>query len=118
MVVVPLKPQEGNVSHVSVEQSSLDLTILMPCLNEAETIEVCVRKATTWLASSGLSGEVLVADNGSRDGSQGMAEALGARVVEEVQDFYAPGDTRLWSAITKDDLERVRARYTRLKLVS
>jgi hypothetical protein len=39
-------------------------------------------------------------------------------VVEEVQDFYAPGDTRLWSAITRDDLERVRARYTRLKLVS
>ena len=44
--------------------------------------------------------------------------ALGARVVVEVKDFYGPGDTRLWSAITKDDLERVRARYTRLKLVS
>ena len=88
MVVVPLKPQEGNVSHVSVEQSSLDLTILMPCLNEAETIEVCVRKATTWLASSGLSGEVLVADNGSRDGSQGMAEALGARVVAVPEKGY------------------------------
>ena len=88
MVVVPLKPQEGNVSHVSVEQSSLDLTILMPCLNEAETIEVCVRKAMTWLASSGLSGEVLVADNGSRDGSQGMAEALGARVVAVPEKGY------------------------------
>ena len=88
MVVVPLKPQEGNVSHVSVEPSSLDLTILMPCLNEAETIEVCVRKAMTWLSSSGLTGEVLVADNGSRDGSQAMAEALGARVVAVPEKGY------------------------------
>ena len=88
MVVVPLKPQEGAVSHVSAEQTSLDLTILMPCLNEAETIEVCVRKAMTWLTASGLSGEVLVADNGSRDGSQGMAEALGARVVAVPENGY------------------------------
>ncbi len=88
MVVVPLKPQEGAVSHVSAEQTSLDLTILMPCLNEAETIEVCVRKAMTWLTASGLSGEVLVADNGSRDGSQGMAEALGARVVAVPEKGY------------------------------
>ena len=50
--------------------------------------------------------------------ARSVHNALGARVIEEVQDFYAPGDTRLWSAITKDDLERVRARYTRLKLVS
>ena len=88
MVVVPLKPQEGAVSHVSAEQTSLDLTILMPCLNEAETIEVCVRKAMTWLTASGLTGEVLVADNGSRDGSQGMAEALGARVVAVPEKGY------------------------------
>jgi len=52
------------------------------------------------------------------DDARSVHNALGARVVEEVKDFYAPGDTRLWSAITKDDLERVRARYTRLKLVS
>ena len=50
--------------------------------------------------------------------ARSVHNALGARVVEEVKDFYAPGDTRLWSAITRDDLERVRARYTRLKLVS
>ena len=53
-----------------------ELTILMPCLNEAETIEVCVRKAMGYLAKSGVSGEVLIADNGSTDGSQAMAEAL------------------------------------------
>lgn len=59
----------------------LELTILMPCLNEAETIEVCVRKARGYLDSRGISGEVLVADNGSTDGSQRLAEACGARVV-------------------------------------
>ena len=64
-----------------IEPAPLELTILMPCLNEAETIEVCVRKALGYLARSGVAGEVLIADNGSTDGSQAMAEALGARVV-------------------------------------
>ncbi len=50
--------------------------------------------------------------------ARSIHNALGARVVEEVRDFYGPGDVRLWSVITRDDLERVRARYTRLKLVS
>jgi len=58
-----------------------ELTILMPCLNEAETLGTCVRKALGYLARSGIAGEVLVADNGSTDGSQAIAEALGARVV-------------------------------------
>lgn len=60
---------------------SLELTILMPCLNEAETIEVCVRKARGFLASRGISGEIVVADNGSTDGSQALAEKSGARVI-------------------------------------
>ncbi len=50
--------------------------------------------------------------------ARSIHESLGARVTGEVHDFYRPGDTRLWSAITKDDLERIRARYTRLRLVS
>ena len=50
--------------------------------------------------------------------ARSVHNALGARVVAEVHDYYQPGDTRLWSAITREDLERVRARYTRLKLVS
>src|SRR5512135_1852884 len=53
----------------------------MPCLNEAETVATCVRKAIGFLAESGISGEVLVADNGSTDGSQQLAEEAGARVV-------------------------------------
>jgi glycosyltransferase involved in cell wall biosynthesis len=59
-----------------------ELTILMPCLNEAETIETCIRKARGYLERSGISGEIVIADNGSTDGSQAMAEALGARVVD------------------------------------
>ncbi len=88
MSVVALKPKEGAGIHLSVEPATLDLTILMPCLNEAETIETVVRKAKAWLDKSGLSGEVLVADNGSRDGSQAMAEALGARVVSVPEKGY------------------------------
>src|SRR6201995_1550831 len=51
----------------------------MPCLNEAETVATCVRKAIGFLAESGISGEVLVADNGSTDGSQRLATDAGAR---------------------------------------
>jgi glycosyltransferase involved in cell wall biosynthesis len=60
----------------------LEFTILMPCLNEAETIQVCVRKATAFLRDRGIDGEVLIADNGSTDGSQALARQSGARVVQ------------------------------------
>jgi len=59
----------------------VELTVVMPCLNEAETVATCVRKATGFLSASGISGEVLVADNGSTDGSQQLAAEAGARVV-------------------------------------
>jgi glycosyltransferase involved in cell wall biosynthesis len=59
----------------------LELTILMPCLNEAETLAVCVEKARAFLVRTGIAGEVLISDNGSTDGSQAIAEAHGARVV-------------------------------------
>lgn len=60
---------------------AVELTILMPCLNEAETLAVCVQKARGFLERSGIVGEVLIADNGSNDGSQLIAEEHGARVV-------------------------------------
>ena len=59
-----------------------ELTILMPCLNEAETLASCIAKARGFLDRSGIQGEVLVADNGSTDGSQMIAKAAGARVVD------------------------------------
>jgi glycosyltransferase involved in cell wall biosynthesis len=60
----------------------------MPCLNEAETIAICVRKATNFLVRSGIKGEVLVADNGSTDGSPNLALASGARVVRIADKGY------------------------------
>ena len=59
----------------------MELTILMPCLNEAETLAVCIRKAKQFLAENNIDGEVLISDNGSTDGSRETAIAEGARVV-------------------------------------
>jgi hypothetical protein len=58
-----------------------ELSILMPCLNEAETLADCIRHAREFLARHEVAGEVLIADNGSVDGSQAVAEAAGARVI-------------------------------------
>ena len=66
---------------MSDNSKNMEVSILMPCLNEAETIDVCVRKAKRYLESRGITGEVIVADNGSTDGSQALATNAGARVV-------------------------------------
>jgi len=65
-----------------------ELTILMPCLDEAQTLEICIRKALGYLQRAGVRGEVLVADNGSTDGSQDIARRAGARVVEVPERGY------------------------------
>jgi glycosyltransferase involved in cell wall biosynthesis len=80
-----------------------ELTILMPCLNEAATLASCIAKARGFLARSGIRGEVLVADNGSTDGSQTIAEAAGARVVHIVERGYG-------SAL-KNGIRAARGRY-------
>lgn len=69
------------VSVSSPTPAALELTVVIPCLNEALTITGCVREAMDALATSGIAGEVVVADNGSTDGSQALATAAGARVV-------------------------------------
>ena len=69
-------------------QTNPELTILMPCLNEEETIGVCIRKALDFLSRSGVEGEVLIADNGSADDSIGIAERAGARVVRVFEKGY------------------------------
>ncbi|WP_241976241.1 MULTISPECIES: glycosyltransferase family 2 protein [Cryobacterium] len=67
---------------------TIELSILMPCLNEAETLAVCIDKAQGYLRRSGIAGEVLIADNGSTDGSQQISEAHGARVVDVAEKGY------------------------------
>jgi glycosyltransferase involved in cell wall biosynthesis len=60
---------------------SAELSIVMPCLNEAETLEKCISKARSFLEHSRISGEIVIGDNGSTDGSQEIATRCGARVV-------------------------------------
>jgi hypothetical protein len=66
----------------------MELTVVMPCLNEAETVATCVRKAVTCLEQNGIDGEVVIADNGSTDGSQQLATDAGARVVPVSEKGY------------------------------
>lgn len=60
----------------------MKLSILMPCLNEADTLEICIKKANDWLYRSRTEGEVVIADNGSSDGSQEIARRNNARVID------------------------------------
>jgi glycosyltransferase involved in cell wall biosynthesis len=64
------------------------LSIVMPCLNEAETLSACISKARGFLTTHKIAGEIIVADNGSTDGSQKIAESAGARVVHVMTKGY------------------------------
>lgn len=66
----------------------LEVSVVIPCLNESETLETVIRKAQSCIEANGLSAEVLVADNGSTDGSQEIAKRLGARVVPVTEKGY------------------------------
>jgi glycosyltransferase involved in cell wall biosynthesis len=66
----------------------VEFSIVMPCLNEAETLAVCIRKAQRSLDEHNVVGEIIVADNGSSDGSQEIAASLGARVVDVAEKGY------------------------------
>ena len=66
----------------------IELSVVMPCLNEADTLAVCIEKALRALRDSGIAGEVIVADNGSTDGSPAIAERCGARVVRVTSKGY------------------------------
>lgn len=79
----PSRPMERNAAGESTEVS-----VVMPCLNEAHTLGACIRKATAAFKRAGLRGEVVIADNGSSDGSQAIAEELGARVIPVAHKGY------------------------------
>ena len=63
------------------DKKDIELSIVMPCLNEAETLAICITKANNWLKNNDVKGEVVIGDNGSTDGSQKIATDLGARVI-------------------------------------
>lgn len=83
--------------------TAVELTILMPCLNEARTLPVCITKALHFLRDSGVEGEVLVADNGSTDGSQDCAAQAGARLV--------PAPVKGYGAALAAGITAARGRY-------
>src|SRR5580704_2681742 len=68
--------------------STPELSIVMPCLNEARTLPSCIRKAREFLDHNKVNGEIIVADNGSTDGSQDIARKAGERVVDVAEKGY------------------------------
>jgi Glycosyl transferase family 2 len=81
----------------------IEITIVMPCLNEAQTVATCVAKAVAALERLGVEGEVIVADNGSSDGSQELARGAGARVV--------PASRRGYGAALQAGIAAAQSRY-------
>ena len=87
----------------SKDAMPIELTVVMPCLNEAETLATCIRKAQMFFEQSGVKGEIVVADNGSTDGSQEIAIVEGARVV--------PVPRRGYGAALTGGIEEARGKY-------
>lgn len=96
-----------DLRHVAIDPASpsshTELTVLMPCLNEARTIEACVRRAKEFIRRAGMNGEVLVSDNGSCDHSADIARKHGARVINAVVKGYG--------AALKEGIAQARGRY-------
>ena len=80
--------QRSPKRHETPERQVVEISIVMPCLNEAETLATCIQKAQRAIASEKLAAEIIVADNGSTDGSQAIAEEHGARVVTVARKGY------------------------------
>jgi hypothetical protein len=82
------KVLDSRLGASATAERPVELSVVMPCLNEQETVAVCVRKAMSALRTTGIAGEVIVDDNGSTDGSVELAQAEGARVVNIEQKGY------------------------------
>lgn len=79
---------EGNVNPVCEVASTVELSVVIPCLNESDTLASCIEKAQRTLAANQIAGEIIVADNGSTDGSSDIARRLGAEVVPVASKGY------------------------------
>jgi glycosyltransferase involved in cell wall biosynthesis len=73
---------------VEVLEKEIELSVVMPCLNESDTLEICIEKAKQSLSEHSITGEIVVADNGSTDGSQEIASKIGARVIKVQERGY------------------------------
>ena len=71
------RPYPAEETEAPRGETDLELSVVMPCLNEADTLATCIDKAQRALREAGIDGEVVVADNGSTDGSQEIAAAAG-----------------------------------------
>ena len=69
----PVVPTEHSAVLPQEDPAAVELSIVMPCLNEADTLAICIEKAQRALRDSNIHGEVVIADNGSADGSQAIA---------------------------------------------
>ncbi|MBM4315059.1 MAG: glycosyltransferase family 2 protein [Deltaproteobacteria bacterium] len=88
---------------VEHRDENCELSIVMPCLNESETLATCIDKAMRFMEAHGIAGEVVIADNGSSDGSQAIAATHGARVV--------PVPVRGYGAALSGGIQAARGRY-------
>ena len=88
---------------MEITDNQIELSIVMPCLNEAETIATCIQKAQGWLVANHVQGEVVIGDNGSTDGSREIATKHGARVV--------PVAARGYGSALQGGIRAARGRY-------
>jgi glycosyltransferase involved in cell wall biosynthesis len=102
-VAGPAVTARARVGLAAVAPQAVEISIVMPCLNEADTLAVCIRKALAAIEEHGISAEIIVADNGSTDGSQAIAESLGARVV--------PVSMKGYGSALMGGIEVARGRY-------
>jgi glycosyltransferase involved in cell wall biosynthesis len=82
------QPAEPASASTLRDVEAVELSVVMPCLNEADTLATCIRKAQQAMREHDIAGEIVIADNGSTDGSQGIAASLGARVVNVAEKGY------------------------------
>ncbi len=92
-----------SIAHEAYGPNALDLSVVMPCLNESLTVSTCIKKAQATIERLGIRGEVIVADNGSTDGSQSLAAQLGARVV--------PIETRGYGSALRGGIAAARGKF-------
>src|SRR5262245_22672499 len=97
------RPTPGLLIEPTEDSTELELSIVIPCLNEHETVGTCVRKAVTAMRGANIDGEVIVTDNGSTDGSQEIAIREGARIV--------PVSERGYGSALKGGIRAARGRY-------